>query len=235
MHNCSVMPGSRIIPVFFAGSSRPSLVFILIASLLMVIPKGSRSQDQVTDRAVIESVKSGINLAAQRTQTISSDFSQVKELSMIREKIISKGKFYFKKDRMLRWEYVQPYAYLIIIRGDQITVKDDNKVNTFNIQSNRIFREIIRIILGSIRGTLLSDEKNFSAEYSSNAASWIVKLKTLSPGLKNAVSEILISFDRRDYAVIKVEIMEPGGDYTRITFTDRKINQPVDDAKFLVP
>ena len=37
--------------------------------------------------------------------TLESDFIQEKYLSVMSEKIISKGHFHFKKVNMLRWEY----------------------------------------------------------------------------------------------------------------------------------
>jgi len=192
------------------------------------------SQEKPADRATIEIIKAGIRETAQKTKTLASDFTQEKEMSMIREKIISKGKFYFKKERMLRWEYLQPFNYLIIIRDEQISIKDDNKVTRFNMMSNKVFQEINRIILGSIRGTLVSDEKNFKTTFYDGGTAWIVKLQTLSPGIKASLSEITIYFDRKDYSVNRLEMAEPGGDFTRITFSEKKVNQPVADEKFLV-
>ena len=42
---------------------------------------------------------------------------------MLSEKIISKGKFWFKKDNLVRLEYVQPYQYLMIINKNNIFIK----------------------------------------------------------------------------------------------------------------
>jgi outer membrane lipoprotein-sorting protein len=192
------------------------------------------SQNKPMDAASIESLKSHVKDMAQNTRTIACSFTQEKELSMIAEKITSGGKFYLKKEQMLRWEYTLPFSYIILIKNGQISIKDENNVNHFNVQSNKVFLEINHVILGCIQGTLLNDTKNFKALFFENPASWMVKLKTLSPGLKESLSEVVIWFDRKDYTVNRLEMNEPGGDITRISFTEKRINQPIADEKFVV-
>jgi len=222
-------------PFYFPckASGNRNLSVILIAFLFLV-PGLLFSQGKPMDAASVEALKIRIKETARNTQSISSDFTQEKEMSMIREKIVSKGKFYFKKEKMLRWEYIQPFSYLIIIRNDQISIRDENKVNQFSVQSNKVFQEINRVILGSIRGTLVGDGQNFRAAFTEDPAHWIVRLKTLSPRLKESLSEIVIWFDRKDCSVSRLDMYEPGGDCTRITFTEKKLNPPLADEKFLV-
>jgi outer membrane lipoprotein-sorting protein len=198
------------------------------------IPHLAFLQNQPMDAASVASLKINVKEVARTTRTITSDFIQEKVMSMIAEKITSRGKFYFKKEKMLRWEYVQPFTYIIVINNDRISIRDENKVNQFNVQSNKVFMEINRVILGSIQGTLLTDEQNFKATFYESSASWIVKLKTLSPKLKESLSEIVIYFDRTDYSVNRLDMNEPGGDRTSIRFTARKLNQTIADEKFVL-
>jgi outer membrane lipoprotein-sorting protein len=202
--------------------------------LLMNLHNHANGQNKPMDAASIELLKTRIRETALATRTISCDFIQEKEMAMIAEKIVSAGKFYLKKEKMLRWEYLRPFSYLIIIKNDQISVKDENKVSQFNLQSNKVFLEVNRVILGSIQGTLFSDEQNFRSRFFENPVSWVVRLETLTPRLKESLSEIVIWFDRKDCAVTHLEMHEPGGDCTRINFTARKINQPIADEKFVV-
>src|SRR5476649_2173305 len=77
--------------------------------------------------------------AAQKTFSIKSDFTQEKNLSMLSEKIVSKGKFWFKKDNMVRMEYMQPFKHLMIINKDNVLVKDEQKENKISTKSNKLF------------------------------------------------------------------------------------------------
>jgi len=194
----------------------------------------ANAQTKEMDPAAIANLKKQVRETALKTLTLSCNFTQEKEMSMIAEKIVSGGKFYLKKEKMLRWEYLKPFSYLIIFNNDHITIKDESKVTRFNTQTNKLFLEINRVILGSIQGTLLDDTQNFSARYSETPSACIVKLKTLSPRLKESLSEITIWFDRKDYSVSSIVMHEPGGDQTKITFSARSINQPIPDEKFIV-
>jgi outer membrane lipoprotein-sorting protein len=213
-------------------NQRFTALFILLQLLLILHP--GAAQNKPMDASSAEFLKNRVKEVAQTTRTISCDFIQEKEMGMIAEKITSRGKFYLKKEKMLRWEYLQPFSYLIVIKNDQIFIRDEQKVNQFNVQSNKVFLEINRVILGSIQGTLLTDEQNFKATFFENPTQWVVKLKTLAPKLKESLSEIVLYFDRKDFTVSRLDMNEPGGDCTRIIFTAKKLNQPIADEKFVV-
>lgn len=209
-------------------------VVALVLALLSVIPGRVLAQYKPMENHAIELFRRSAKAAALATQTISCDFTQEKNMSMISEQIVSGGKFYLKKEKMLRWEYLRPYTYVIVMKNDQVSVKDENRINRFSVQSNKVFAEINRVILGSLQGTLFNDDKNFKPSFFENASAYIVRLQTLTPKLKESLAEIVIWFDRGDYSVTKLEMVEAGGDLTRITFTNRKINQPVPDEKFVL-
>ncbi|MCX6279683.1 MAG: outer membrane lipoprotein carrier protein LolA [Bacteroidetes bacterium] len=202
--------------------------------LLILFPVCILAQNKPMNAALISQLKQKVKELAVTTQTITSAFTQEKKMEMISEKIVSKGKFYFRAERMLRWEYTEPFSYLIIISNDHITVKDENNVSHFDVSSNKIFLEINRIILGSIQGTLLNDEINFRTSFFDNEAAYIVKLYPLAPKLKESLAEIVIHFSHKDVSVDEVEMIEPGGDKTRIIFHDKIFNKPVADEKFIV-
>jgi len=205
----------------------------IILCCLLSIP-GAFSQTTPLDAASIARVKKGVEEAALRTSTIVAGFTQEKEMSILEEKMRSTGRFYFKKDKQLRWEYTKPYSYIIIINNDRITIKDEQKTNSFDTRSNKVFGEINKIIVGSIRGTLLNDPQNFRTSYYNSSAAWIVKLVPLSAALKSSLKEITLHFDKKDFSVNRVEMTENTGDKTVIIFTDKKFNQPVANEKFIL-
>src|SRR4026207_213357 len=62
--------------------------------------------------------------ATKKILSIKSDFVQEKNLSMLSEKIISKGKFWFKKENQVRMQYSQPYPYLMILNKDKVFIRE---------------------------------------------------------------------------------------------------------------
>ena len=84
--------------------------------------------------------------ATQKTQSIRSNFTQEKNLSMLAEKIVSKGRFWFKKDNLVRMEYDQPFQYLMVINKDKVYVKDGQKENKLSTRSNKLFQQVNKVM-----------------------------------------------------------------------------------------
>ncbi len=94
--------------------------------------------------ANLEKFKTDFTTAAQKTLSIKSDFVQEKNMSMLSEKITSKGKFWFKKENKVRMEYTQPYQYLMIMNKDKVFMKDGKKENKISARSNKLFQSIFQ-------------------------------------------------------------------------------------------
>ncbi|TSA29726.1 MAG: outer membrane lipoprotein carrier protein LolA [Bacteroidetes bacterium] len=202
---------------------------ILLLALFGYLP--AFTQYKPLDASTINRIKEGVAEAARTTNTISSDFTQEKEMTILKDRILTSGKFFFKKEQQLRWEYTHPFSYTIVIRDDEITIRDEGEVRSFNTQANRVFAEVNRIIIGSVRGTLL-DDTGFKASYTQSNGNYIVRLTPLLVTLQESLQEIVIYFSKADFTVDKLELFEPAGDFTRITFSTKKLNQPLSNEIF---
>ena len=76
---------------------------------------------------------------------------------MLSDKIISKGKFWFKKENKVRMEYMQPFQYLMILNNNNIYIKDGQKENKISAGSNKLFQQVNKIVVDCVRGTAFSN------------------------------------------------------------------------------
>ena len=205
------------------------LIFIILFVQCLI----ASAQHKPMDTQTIQRIKQGVSQSSLKTETIFSEFTQEKEMSILNDKIISSGRFYFKKDGLLRWEYLHPFSYVIAIRGDFISIRDEGKIRTYNTQSDKVFTEVNRIIIGSMNGTLLVDG-SFTDDYDQNNGHYIVTLTPLAAPLKENLDKVIIYFNKTDFTVDKLEMVEPAGDYTRITFTKKQLNHPIADEVFIL-
>ena len=169
--------------------------------------------------------------ASQKTQTIKSDFVQEKNLSMLSEKITSKGKFWFKKESQVRMEYNTPFQYLMIINKDKVYVKDGQKENKISSRSNKLFQQINRIMVDCMQGTALNNP-DFKTKLFESKTAYLVELSPVSKGLKDMFKVITVYIDKNNYAVNSLEMHEPSGDNTIIRFTNKELNASLPDALF---
>jgi outer membrane lipoprotein-sorting protein len=167
-----------------------------------------------------------------KVKTIESDFVQEKNLSILANKIVSQGHFCYRKDNNIRWEYIQPYRYLIIISNGKIFIKEDNNQKQYDIQSNRMFQEMNKFISGCIQGDILKNEKDYKVGYFEDDKSYYVSLVPISEKMREMLSEVRIWFNRNDLTVSRIVMMEAGGDYTKIDFTGKKLNTDIPLEKF---
>ena len=151
--------------------------------------------------------KSKLQEKAKATNSIESNFVQEKNLSLLSEKIISKGHFYFKKPKQLRWEYLSPTAYLIVINQDKISIKDGKKISKFDAKSNKMFQGINDMMLNSVQGNVL-DHKQFKIAYFENENFFLVELQPKEKEMKTYLKRIDMYFDKKDYTVPKLIMTE---------------------------
>ncbi|MCD4746494.1 MAG: outer membrane lipoprotein carrier protein LolA [Bacteroidales bacterium] len=201
-------------------------------SFLVLYCFSSFSQSSFKAIKDISAFRSNLAEMAEKTNTIESNFIQEKNISFISEKIISKGLFCFKKENMIRWQYSEPFDYLIIIKDDKIYIKDEEQENKYDVQSNKIFKEVNNIIVGCVQGDILNNDKEYKIQYYENDKFYYVKLTPYSEKMKEFLSNINIYFDKKDYSVSILKMIELSGDYTKIEFFNKKLNEEIPDERF---
>lgn len=207
------------------------LIFI---SVILLAANATQAQyagySHLTDLAKF---KAEFSTATQRTQTIKSNFVQEKNLSMLSEKIVSKGKFWFKKNSQVRMEYTQPFQYLMILNKDKVFVKVGLKENKVSSRSNKLFQQVNKIMIDCMQGTTLSNP-DFKTRVFENKGNYLVELVPIVKGLKELFKNINVVVDKRDYSVFSIEMQEVSGDNTIIRFVNKELNTNLPDALFSI-
>ena len=181
--------------------------------------------------ADITKFKTDFSAATQKTSSVKSDFVQDKNLSMLSEKITSRGKFWFKKESRVRMEYNQPFQYLMVLNKDKVYVKDGQKENKISAKSNKLFQQINRIMIDCMQGTMLSNS-DFKTRVFENRNAVLVELVPVTRGLKELFKSINVIVDKKDFSVTSIEMQEISGDNTIMRFTNKELNASIPDTLF---
>lgn len=175
--------------------------------------------------------KTAFAAVALKTTSIKSDFTQDKNLSMLSEKITSKGNFWFKKDSRVRMEYTQPFKYLMILNKDKVYVKDGAKESKVSTKSNKMFQQINKIMIDCMQGTML-DNTDFKTRVFENKTAALVELTPVSKGMKEMFKSINVVVDKKDFSVTSIQMLELSGDNTIMRFTNKELNAAIADNLF---
>jgi outer membrane lipoprotein-sorting protein len=205
---------------------------LALCSVLMILGFQCYAQVPATPLKDIKAFKEKLLAMSQKVNTIESDFVQEKNLSILSNKIISKGHFCFKKTSNIRWEYLQPYHYLIIISNNKIFIKEDKNQKQYDIQSNKMFQEMNKFISGCIQGDILKNEQEYKIGYFEDDKNYFVSLVPKSEAMRKMLNEVQIWFNRNDLTVSRIAMVESGGDYTRIDFLNKILNTDIPLEKF---
>ena len=183
--------------------------------------------------ANVTAVKSRFAAAAQKINSISSDFTQIKSLSMLAEKITSKGKFYFRKNNLVRMEYTSPYQYLLIINGNKVSIKDGQKTNKMTAGSSKLFQQVNHLMMDCIRGTVF-DNPDFSVKLLENNNSYMADMEPVTQEMKTLFKKVKVVMGKNDFVVNEVQMIDARGDNTTIHYSNQQINTGLPDALFTI-
>ncbi len=180
----------------------------------------------------LEGFKKKFATASKLISSIKCNFTQEKNLSILSETIKSKGVFMFMKQNKTRMEYTSPFKYLIIINGDKVFIKDEQKSSTYSSKNNKMFENINKIMLDCVQGTAL-ENKNFTSIVYENDKQYLLELSPKLKEFKDYFKKINVYIDKKDYSVNKLDMIDSSGDNTVITFSNKQFNTGVSDANFI--
>lgn len=202
-------------------------MWVGVVMLLLFVTTGSA---QTLKKATPEQAKKMVETVNKATATVKGiqcDFTQVRQSAMLKEKMTSKGKMSFS-GKNLKWEYTEPNKFALTVKEEngqqQVYIQQDGKTKKADAQSGQLFKGIAQIVTGSVTGTVLSDNGDFTVEMYTQGDQWVAKLTPKQAKLKKMFSSIFLYFNDKHNAVTKVELKEANGDTTTITFTNMKLS-----------
>lgn len=204
---------------------------ILLLFLLLLISAFQLQQTEFGPMKDIAAFRKGLDAMAASTTSIKANFKQKKYLSILANEIESDGKIQFKKPNLLKWEYTVPYQYSLILNGKELIINDQGKENSFDIASSQSFQQINELIVNSVQGNIL-DEQRFEITYLEDKAHYLTQLKPREAQMKKFLKQIDVYFNRDNFTVSQIRLVEPEDDYTHIAFHEMKLNEAIPDAVF---
>jgi outer membrane lipoprotein carrier protein len=179
-------------------------------------------------------IRQAITQAASAMKTMQCDFTQTKHLRMLNDKMTSKGRMYYQQTNRLRWEYTSPYSYTFILNDDKVLLKNAQRNDVIDVNKNKLFREIARIMMNSVVGTSLTDDKSFKSTIATNGNEWIASLLPQRKDLKQLFQKIILHFSKKNAMVKQVELIERNGDRTVIELNNIRTNEKISADLFTI-
>ena len=204
------------------------LVLFLILSMSLL------GQPVIAQKVTQGQVKQQISQAAAAIKSMQCDFVQTKQIKMLNDKVVSKGKMYYLQSDKLRWEYISPYKYIFILNGSKVQLKNDQRNDVIDVEKNRVFKEIAQIMMSSVVGDCLNDTRSFKTTIADAKTHWLATLVPQRREMKQMFNSIKLYFDKKRLMVTRVELIEKNGDKTIIELKNVKTNGQIASSIFAV-
>ena len=202
-------------------------LLFLILILSHIIPL---SAQQLTE----EQIKQKVNQTASAMKTMQCDFVQTKHLKMLNNDFVSHGKMYYQQSNKLRWEYTSPYSYTFILNNDKVLLKNKQRNDLIDIKQNQLFREIVRIMMSSVVGNCLADDKNYKVSIATIGNEWVATLLPQRKDMKQMFQKLVLHFHAKKSVVNTVELYDKNGEKTIIELKNIRINETIHPHMFVI-
>ena len=202
------------------------LSILFVALCLSVSAQTQLSETQSNE------LMASLTEAAASMQTMQCRFVQSKTMAMLAEPSVSEGRMYFSSPDRLRWEYVTPYPFALVVNGERIVKVTDGKAEVLEGNSGRMYQGIVGMIMGSASGKKLFDTSAFDVVLYDDGAFWKAEMTPKRRDMKRMFSQLVFHFDKKTQGISRVEFLGTNGDVTSIRFEEVRLNEAIGEEKF---
>ena len=156
------------------------------------------------------------------TQTLEAKFEHNFYSAVVSTPLKEKGKLYFKKPNLMRWEYTDPENNIYLYKGDhfQWYFAEDNQLMRGSISNEGHESEILNLLTGqkNLLGFYSVEFSPFPTDIPQN-----VQIK-LTPKQEDDGSFLLLELDKKNWLINKIILMDWEGNKTEFHFSKIKAN-----------
>jgi outer membrane lipoprotein carrier protein len=164
-------------------------------------------------------------------ETFQADFEQFYYSSTITTPLHEKGKVYFKKPTLMRWEYKDPEEKVFLIKGDIFWDynKEEKLLAKYSLSDEEHNVEIISLLAGQV-GLLDTYEVKFSPFPTDKKN--VKQIKLTPKDDEYADAYLLLEIDEKTWQIHTIISFDWAGNKTEIHFNKFKKNTSLSDRTF---
>jgi outer membrane lipoprotein-sorting protein len=183
------------------------IIGLLILSLLSPAP-------------VVEDIALKVEKKLRSTQSIQSNFSQIYYSTSVSTPLVEKGKFYFKKPDLMKWEYKDPEEKIFLYKEGVflLYIPEDKELFRSYSSKEKYESEILSLLSGKRRlnDNYLIEPSPFPTE---NEKAPQLKL---TPREEGEYTHILLEIDEKSWLILRAIFFDWAGNKNEFKFSKIK-------------
>lgn len=152
--------------------------------------------------------------------TIKSSFTQTKHVKLLNTKVVSKGKFQYKKGVDTRFDYASPKVMSIIMTNSNLRISTPTKTTTYDFAKQQSLAELAVIMEACVSGKLRELPSKYKVTYKLASDFHVITITNLKRGADNPYTMIELHFCLEDYSLRELILYERSEDTTFYSFNN---------------
>lgn len=162
--------------------------------------------------------------------SLKAQFIQVYSSSTVSTPLKERGKFYFKKPDLMKWEYTQPEKKIFVFKKGILWsyFPEDNQLIKSDLSERKQEAEILSLLSGQ-KGLRNNYSLQFSPFPSQNEEVYHIKL---NPKKEHQYSYILLEINSKNWLIQKALFFDWAGNKSEFHFKQIKTDVPIPETVF---
>jgi outer membrane lipoprotein carrier protein len=197
--------------------------WLLPLCFLLFTPLPTMGSEQIG----VDEVTQRLRDAREKTNDFSADLFQEKRLSLLKEKLVSRGKIRYKKPDHFFVEFFQPESSQMVFDGRTLLLyfKEEKVAERYHVQTNPMVEKYLLFSKDPFQEKLASWKIVEDREF--------VLVIEILPKVKEVLfAKTRVWVSKKDWMVVGMEMVERNGDTTLFRYSNMKINIGLKESDF---
>ncbi|MBW1972135.1 MAG: hypothetical protein DRG20_03790 [Deltaproteobacteria bacterium] len=197
------------------------IFIIYLISFLLLFLNHSLFSNPLTKEEIVRHLL----IKKSKITTFVADITQEKEISLLKEKVISKGKIFYKSPSNILVKLGKPESLIILLKKDKLLLYYplEKVAEKYNLK-NRIKTE-------NLLFPFSQDYKNALSISHESTNRYLILI--ISPSKASSeIKEVKLWIEPKNWMIKKMKIIEKNGDTSLIKYSNMVINEPLSDSIF---
>jgi outer membrane lipoprotein carrier protein len=172
-------------------------------------------------------VLAGIQAYYANAKDLKAKFTQRYTYKVYDRTQVSSGKVFFKKPRMMRWDYQKPVPKVFVADGETLWI--------YEPEENQVFKRDLKDSQLPLALTFMSGDGRLSEAFDATLVDGAADVFTLELVPKKSAAEyqkLILTVDRETYQVRESTVIDPVGNTNRVIFAELTTNTGLPDRGF---
>jgi len=164
-----------------------------------------------------------------KVRTLKVNFVQEKEMAILEQKLVIKGRITLQQPDRLAWRVNSPIRFAMILDGATLHQwsEDSGAVQQFSLADNPVFKTAMKQIQSWFSGNYLALTSDFNVTLLHDPPLTLLFTPRAGSATRDLITRIIMRFGTDEYFLDSLEVDETGGDKMRITFSQMELNPAV--------